>query len=280
MSTLLKILAHAVVPKGVRRWLRHRFGWRWMRGDHASWHDAQRAAETLGGAAPVERVIDAARAVRRGRGAWDRDGVVFERPSVHEPLFDSLRRIAAAERGRLVLVDFGGGLGSTWWQHRDALSAAGFTEWRVVELPALAAAGRREFAGGGLSFYELLDEAFEDGRPAAVLFSSVLQYLPLPYEVLGDVLKRRVPHVILDRVGYVRGNRDKLVVQHTPPTLGGGASPCWLFSRTALFNPFAGGYRLVAEWSDDFDQVDGSADYRGAWFQLRGPTSAGRKEPV
>jgi hypothetical protein len=30
-------LLKPVVPSGARRWLRHIFGWRWLRGDYATW---------------------------------------------------------------------------------------------------------------------------------------------------------------------------------------------------------------------------------------------------
>ena len=65
---------------------------------------------------------------------------------------------AAANGGRLEVVDFGGALGSTWWQHREELSALGLRRWVVVEQPQFIEAGR-EFAGEILGFAPTLAAA-------------------------------------------------------------------------------------------------------------------------
>lgn len=281
MKTVLTKVAKRLLPEAARRWLRARLGWRWLRGDHATWAVAVAAAERgsggrrgtagddrgRGGGAEIERVLAAARAVRTGCGAWERDGEVFAEPAVHEPLLAALRRVAASEGGRLALVDFGGALGSTWWQHRAELAPLE-VDWRVVELPALVAAGRREFAGGGLGFFETVDAATADGRPTAILFSGVLQYLENPWGALADAAKRRFRHVIVDRAGCLGGGaeRDLLTVQHTPPEHGGGRMPCWLFARERLEAALGDEYERVSEWTEDFDRLDARATYRGMHF--------------
>jgi len=111
-------LLKPVVPGSARRWLRHFFGWRWLRGNYATWAEAKAASGGYDDPAILDRVRNATRAVRDGRAAWERDGTLFEKPWAHEPLLNALRHIAAAEGGKLDIVDFGGALGSTWWQHR------------------------------------------------------------------------------------------------------------------------------------------------------------------
>jgi putative methyltransferase (TIGR04325 family) len=271
MSAAWQAVARRVVPLSIRRTLRLWFGWRWFVGNYRTWADARAAADDSAGSATLERVIAAARSVRITPGAWDRDGVVFRQPAFHAPLVDAMQRIAGEEKRMLCVIEFGGGLGSTWWQHRAAFDRADI-DWRVVEVPALVEVGRREFSAPPLSFHATLEDAFLDRRPNVVLFSSVLQYVEAPHSLLQAVAGRAVRHVILDRVGFTNRGRDRIALQHTPPSLGGGASACWLFDYQTLVAAVGPGYECAAEWRVDFDAVDGQAEYRGVWLRRIAPT--------
>lgn len=259
---------HRFVPASFRRWWRRRFAWRWFHGDFATWAQARARSKGYEDTAGFERVIAAARTVRRGQAAWDRDGVAFAEPWLHEPLAGVLRGVAAEAGGQLTMIDYGGGLGSTWWQHRQTLR--GLTvRWRVVEQHRLVEAGRAEFTDENLSFHADLAEALAAGPANAILFSSVLPYVEHPHSLLDQALVSGFSHVILDRTPFVPDDRDRLAVQATPPALGGGSYPCWLFARSPLLAHFSGRYDLIAEWPVLFDKVDESVAFRGLHFQLR-----------
>lgn len=269
MTFLMRSGLKKVLPGRLRRWLRRRFGWRWLRGDYPDWASAEAAAGSAGDGFAVERVVRAARAVKSGQAAWDRDGVMFSDPAAHAPLLAALEKISEEAGGRLDLVDFGGGLGSTWHQHRPWLRAARTVRWRVVELPSLVAAGRREFSDDVVTFHSTLDEARAAGEPFVILFSSVLQYLPNPYALLAAQVQAGWAHIIIDRVGLNAGGRDRLAVQHTPPRLGGSRVPCWIFDQQRLLAPLAGDYELAAAWPVDFDPADDTVSYHGFHFRRR-----------
>lgn len=268
MKTAARQFARSFLPESLRGWWRRHFGWRWFRGDFATWAEARAEARGYEDQSGINRVIDAARAVRAGRAVWDRDGTLFTEGELHLPLLEVLRAVAAENGGRLELVDFGGALGSTWWQHREALTGMAVS-WRIVEQAALVEAGRREFSEGPLSFYATLPEALAAGPAQALLLSSVLPYIEAPHALLRDVIDRALPHLILDRTPVVAGGRDRLVVQSTPPGLGGGSYPCWLFDRGSLLAPLRDHYELVAEWPVGFDRVDGTVTYHGFHFRHR-----------
>lgn len=268
MNEKFKASICALLPVRLLNWCRQCFGWRWFRGNFNDWAEARAAARGYDDRAVLDRVIAAARAVRSGQGAWDRDGVLFAKPAVHRPLLCALELVAVENGGRLCMVDFGGALGSTWWQHRLALR--GFTvSWRIVEQTALVEAGRKEFTDAVLSFHHTMQAALTDGPVHVMLFSSVLPYLEKPYATLAEAVSLRVPHVIVDRTPLVMGGGDRLVVQFTPPQLGGGSYPCWLFGRQSLMKIMQADYDLVAEWPVEFDRVDGTVNYYGMHFRLR-----------
>lgn len=258
------------MPAGARQWLRRWqrrwFGWCWFRGDYATWAEAKAASGGYDDPAILARVVAATRVVRAGEAAWERDGTLFKEPAAHEPLLTILREIAVEQGGELEVVDFGGALGSTWWQHREWLRDLRRVSWRVVEQPGYVAAGRAEFSGEGLSFHTTLDEA---GAAQVLLMSGVLQFLEEPYAMLDEVTRRGFRHLIIDRTPILPRGRERIVVQHTPPTLGGGSYPCRFFAQEFLFGNLSGEYELKATWPAGFDLLDGRTIFQGAHFKKR-----------
>ncbi len=266
----MKAALRQLVPRPLRRALRRLVRPPIYQGDFASWTEAQRASRGYADPAIAEKTIAAARAVRDGQAAWERDTVLFAEPAANAPLLRALRHAAAAHGGRLRVADFGGALGSTWWQHRPWLGDLAEVSWSVIEQPALVAAGRREFTTGRLRFFATLDECWATERPDVLLLSSVLPYLENPRALLAAALARPFRHVIIDRTGFVARGRDRLTVQHVPPVIYDASYPCWFFDRASLLAAFAHDWRIVEEWTTD-DEADIDASHRGLLLERKTP---------
>jgi putative methyltransferase (TIGR04325 family) len=261
MSPAFKSLVRDWLPPAALRLAR-----RWTQvssfsGDHPSWAEAKRNARGYDDPAIFEKAVAATRAVRDRQAAFERDTVLFAEPAIHGPLLAGLLRAAALEKGRLQVVDFGGALGSAWWQHRAWLAGLAEISWEVVEQPHFVAAGQREFEIGPLRFRASLDACAADPARAVMLLASVLPYLEQPHAVLGDIARRGFRHVLIDRTGFVRGPGDRLTVQRVPPSIYDASYPCWFFEREKLLRSLPG-YRVVAEWPG-FDILDTGAESRG-----------------
>ena len=244
----------------LRRWYRLHFGWKWYRGSYPDWSAARAASSGYDDAAILQRVVAATREVHAGRALWERDGALFQTRFVNQPLLAALAKCARLS-GRLEVVDFGGSLGSTWWQHRSELASLGLTAWRVVEQEHFVRAGH-EFAGDVLSFHPNLEDAWKKGRPTVVLFSGVLQCIEEPDVILREVLRLAAPHVVMDRTPFVLRGSTRLAVQYTPPELGGGTYPCWHFRKDDLLRTLTESYDIVEDWAG-FDDVDRTIAFRG-----------------
>lgn len=262
---VMRTLFRCALPPLVRRWLRLMLRPHWFRGEYLTWPDARAASQGYDDQAVLARVVAATRQATAGNGVWDRDGMVFRTAEVNVPLLSALRKIAAEEHGQLDVVDFGGAIGSTWRQHRSALSDIPSVFWRVVEQSHYVAAGR-EFANEVLSFFPTLDAALAGGAVSTILLSSVLPYIEHPLALLEEVARSEVRHIIIDRTSFAVDGRERIVVQYVPKELGGGSYPCWLFNRDSLLRPLAGRYRLVGEWPG-FDDIDPQTAYRGFHFE-------------
>ena len=86
MKDAWKRWGRPIIPAELRRWWRFRFGWRWFRGDDATWADARATSTGHDDATVQDRVRDAGRKVKGGQAQWERDGVAFAEPEVNGPL--------------------------------------------------------------------------------------------------------------------------------------------------------------------------------------------------
>src|SRR5688572_1444471 len=129
----LRTVFHGCIPRQWRRWLRRLVSKPTYHGDFGSWSEAKRISHGYAHPSVIEKVVFAARAVRDGYALWERDTVLFYEQSANEPLLRALNYVATTSDGRLALLDFGGALGSTWWQHRPWLANLAHVGWSVVE---------------------------------------------------------------------------------------------------------------------------------------------------
>ena len=236
-------------------------------GNYPSWEDARHAATGYDAEIILNRTRDALLKVKRGEAVFERDSVVFDRPDFSYPLLAALLRAALRADGQLRVLDFGGSLGSSYFQCRPFLCpAVRELRWIVVEQPAHVACGRRDFASEELSFHEHAAEAIATHRPNTLLVSAVFQYVAEPYALLDALLRHRLPHVVLDRLAFLRSGRDRLTVQHVPPSIYAASYPAWFFSEARFTAALAAaGYRIVAEFpgADTVEPDDDPAYFKG-----------------
>lgn len=220
----------------------------------ATWAEAAGRASGYDAAAILERAVRAAALVRDGGAAFERDTVTFAQREVYHPLVTWLL-YAARTHGALRLMDFGGALGSLYYQHRFLLDDLPGLRWGVVEQAHVVQAGRAGFETAALGFFDTIADCVAAIQPNFVLLSSVLQYLEEPYALLDQILAQRFPYVLVDRTMARRGMAEEIAVQHVPPSIYPASYPLWLLDAERLEACFAHhGYRVL----DRFDPFPGS----------------------
>lgn len=224
-----------------------------FRGQYSSWEDARRNCLGYEDPSILQRVMAATRAVRDGRVAFERDGSTFTDARPPFPLLTILLMAALRKQGRLSVLDFGGSLGSVYFQCRPFLKSVEKLAWAIVEQPHFAEVGRSEFQNGVLSFYDTLDSACKTILPDVVILSGILQYLPEPERTLRSIAEYRPLFIVIDRTPLTLSGKDVIAIQRVPAPMGGSSYPIRLFSREALIGQLHQGYRVIAE----FDAVDG-----------------------
>ena len=221
-------------------------------GDYASFAAARADSTGYQEGIILERTRLALHKVLRGEAAYERDSVTFDKPEYSWPLLAILLRIAAENNGRLSVLDFGGSLGSTYFQSRHFLAGLPSLEWSIVELPGHVACGQREFANGTLQFYPTLDACLAARKPNVLLLSSVLPYLEAPWAFLDSAMQRDFPWIVLDRTAFTEAPRDRLTVEVVSPRIYPASYPAWFFSRPKFLASLPPSWRIEAE----FDALD------------------------
>lgn len=239
-------------------------------GNFGSWEDAKAASTGYSAQVILDRTIEANRKVKRGEAAFERDSITYGEMEHNFPLAWALMR-AAAKCGRLHVLDFGGAMGTTYFQSRALVNAAPHLKWAIVEQPSHVEAGINEFANKDLSFHPTIEDACKRQEIDVLILSGVLQYLPDPLLFLDSVLERRFRSIIVDRTPFMLAGRARLTVQHVPKWIYPASYPAWFFSDSEVLNKFSKQYEEVATWPalDKHHPEGGRAQYKGFLFELK-----------
>ena len=197
-----------IYQRYVRRWGYY--------GKYSRWEDAFRASTGYDSTVILERVRGALLKVKTGEAVYERDSVLFDTVQYSWPLLAGLLWIASQKANRLNLVDFGGSLGSSYYQNRKFLSHLKELNWSIVEQRNFVDCGKRDFENDHLKFYYDLDACFGEQHPDAILFSGVVQYLEDPYGTLEKAKSLGFEFVLFDRTPFLEKGGDRITVQKVP----------------------------------------------------------------
>lgn len=235
-------------------------------GNYDSWETASRHATGYDAPEILERVKQAVSRVKSGAAVYERDSVLFDHVEHSYPVLAGLLRAASENGGRLSVLDFGGSLGSSYFQCRDFLSVINDLRWGIVEQEGFVSCGRENFETAQLQFFYTIGEFLQRMSPDVVLLSGVLQFLESPGTVVEQLLETAAPYVIVDRTTFSEADTDMITVQHVPPSIYPASYPCRIMSRPRFLELFRGRYEVIAE----FDSNDTGGSVNGVDFKFSG----------
>lgn len=209
-----------------------------LEGPFASWDAASQRATGWDSPAIIEQALAAALKVKTGAAVFERDSRPYDR-IIYSPTILAALLLAVARYRKLSVIDFGGALGSNYYQNIKLLRALPTIpiSWNVIERPALAKLGAAQFQTPELQFHaELAAVKLED---AVLLFTGSLQYVADAFGFLDEAI-RGIDIVALDRVLVSSKAEHAIFVQHLDPKRFGRVTlPTWCFSMDGLIGWFA-----------------------------------------
>jgi len=254
MASLIRQFLLECIPPVVWSLYRRWFAKSGYYGDYSEWDYACKASIGYDSEVILEKVRDALVKVKNGEAVYERDSVLFDEIQYSWPLLAGLLWIASCNGNRLNLLDFGGSLGSSYYQNRAFLGHLNEFSWNVVEQEKFVHCGRELLEDQFLKFYITIEECLEFQEPNAILLSSVLPYLEDPYELLTKIVKQKIAFIVIDRTPILDGSKDRLTVQRVPVEIYDASYPAWILGKDKLLGVLEQDYEQVMH----FDALGGS----------------------
>jgi len=242
-------------------------------GDFSSWDEVK----LIGNGYDSELILDKCRnallKVKNGEAVYERDSMLFDKVQISPGLLHGLKR-AVNNNGELCVLDFGGSLGSTYYQNKAFLNSLKRVQWCIIEQSSFVNCGKQYFEDEQLKFYTTIEECINDQKPDILILSSVLQYLENPYRWIEKFLALKIPFILIDRTGIIEKDRDILTLQKVPATFYDASYPAWFFNEKNLLQKFDT-YNILSVFSSYCDSYrlkinkEDTVKWNGYLLQLR-----------
>jgi putative methyltransferase (TIGR04325 family) len=237
-------------------------------GNYKTWDEARNISAGYDSEVILTKVKDAIHKVKIGEAVYERDSVFFDKVEYSWPLLAGLLWIASLEGNKLNLVDFGGSLGSSYFQNKKFLMHLQELKWNIVEQTQFVECGKHYFEDEFLKFYFNLSDCLKEQCPDAILLSSVIQYLEKPFDLVREIISKRFKYIIFDRTAFTGNGEGRITIQKVPPEIYQASYPAWFLNKEEFLNCFSDRYELIADFESN-DKANIPSVFKGFIFRLK-----------
>lgn len=222
-------------------------------GSYDSWRSAREKCTGYEADNILYKVEESILAVKEGKASYERDGVLFYEKKYYYPLLLHLCGIAKDNNNVFNVIDWGGSLGSTYFQNRELIEKLNIVfHWTVIEQKHFVSFGKEKLCDEHLNFEYNLQNVKNIEKYNCVLFGSVLQYIDFVYELLEQVVNLKIPYIIVDRTPL--GNNDYYVVEKVREPIYDASYPLHILNQEKIISFFSNhGYDVIDEWESEID---------------------------
>lgn len=218
-------------------------------GRYDSWNQVLQQTTGYDAELILEKTKQALLQVKNGKAAYERDSVLFNQKQYPFPLLTFLLHSAHQKKRPLHVLDFGGSLGSTYYQVKEFLTSEVCQSWNVVEQSHYVACGSENFADDLLHFFPSIEACVEAHPVDFIILSSVVQYLPEPHAFLDELVRWDFEFILFDRTAFIQENQDRLTLQQVPAEIYLASYPAWFFHEPTFLAHFQKAYTVVADFT-------------------------------
>jgi putative methyltransferase (TIGR04325 family) len=216
-------------------------------GNYTCWEDAKTDSSGYDDDMILEKVKNSLLKVKRGEAVYERDSVLFDSIQYSWPVLASLLFVASKNKNRLNIIDFGGSLGSTYFQNAGFLKHLEELRWNIIEQKNFFECGKKYFEDASLKFYTSTENCLKETKPSVVLLSSSLQYLESPYSFLEKLVSYDFDTIIFDRTTFLKDS-ERITLQKVPPGIYPASYPVWFLNEKKILSLLGKKYDLKAQW--------------------------------
>jgi len=221
------------------------YGWF---GNYRSWEEATGLSGGYEQGNILEKTKRALLAVKNGEAVYERDSVLFSQSEYPYPLLTFLLNAAQQKKQPVNVLDFGGSLGSTYFQLKEFLSPEICSGWNIVEQDHYIACGKKFFEDDTLKFFYTISDCIGHRPVDFVVLSSVVQYLPDPHQFLDELVSYGFDTILIDRTAFIDEGPDRITIQRVWPSVYEASYPAWFFEQDGFVSHFSKAYSLRASF--------------------------------
>ena len=165
-------------------------------GRFRTWDEVKRKCTGYDSETIIEKEKIAALKVKNGEACYERDTYLFHKKNYNFPILASLLKQFLLD-GYLSVLDFGGSLGSMYFQHKDVFDVLEDKLcWTIVEQQKLVEFGKEKLEDQNLFFKYRIDDVTDSN---CILFGSSLQYIDNPQEIIEKAVLLNPAIIIVDK---------------------------------------------------------------------------------
>jgi len=231
-------IKHRLFPK------HQKYGWF---GDYKTWNDAMADSTGYDKDNILEKVKTTTIRLRENPTLFEYDTILKDSTDYNWHILTFLLLVSKENKNNLDIIDYGGGLGNLYFQYRRFLNGIKVS-WKIVEQPIFVNEGNRLFANNELKFYNTIEECFDPGSTHSILLSGVIDILEKPYELISNIMSKKIHNIIFDRVSLqdIYG-RDRITILKIYKEAYEAIIPCRIFDYNNFRKPFIDDYALLFE---------------------------------
>ncbi len=221
------------------------------KGNFSLWEKALNKSSGYDSEVIVKKVSNSLLKVKNGEAKYERDSVLYDKIEYTWTLLSFLMWVSRKkDQEEFNIVDFGGGLGTSYYQNKNFLKDFILT-WNIIEQESFVKYGEKYFQSECLKFYLSLERFFRESSSNIILLCGVLQYLKFPYELLTEIFKYNFKYIYIDRTFFSK-KKERITIQKVPSCIYKASYPCWIFNEKEMLTFFKkNGYKLIVDFSEE-----------------------------
>ena len=160
---------------------------------------------------------------------YERDGLILRSKPDEEELIKFLKDKIDINN-TIEVLDYGGSLGSRFFSNYNFIKKNKI-KWNIVEQENFVKYGRKFLQRKDLSFYNNLEECFNEKKINCVIFSGSIQYLENYLDVLKKIKTFNIRYIFFDNLPLSSYKDHKIYVQNISKKIYNSSYPIRIFSK-------------------------------------------------
>lgn len=242
------------------------YGWS---GNYKNWELAASKSSGYNSEIIFNKVRDSLLKVKNGQYLFERDSVLFDKIYYSLPLLSTLGLVSLNCNNKINVLDFGGSLGSSYYQNKNLFTNLLEFNWCIVEQHHFVIEGKKNFEDNYLHFYHDVNSCLSKHNINLLLLSSVLQYIEKPYQLIENLINLNIQYILIDRMPIMFSNSDRLLIQKVPKSIYKAKYPAWLLSEKKLLTLVQKNYNLIFDEETTESINYKNSKYKAYLFKLK-----------